>query len=235
MLLSKEFLNEQHILLSKSVNKIHTEFKIPYKQIEKALIKFNIQRSKKLRAKHGFLKKTEVKNKLSILGFKLIGNYINLNTKTEIQCYCGNIVKIEPKRFIRKLQKSCGCLHNRFGENSPSWKGYKEISYTRWMDLVNNAKKRKLNIEITIEDIWNQYIKQDKKCALTDLDLYWNKNRKSESNASIDRIDSSKGYTKDNIQIVHKIINTMKMDAQQKDFINMCNLVTKKANIKYTS
>ena len=43
--------------------------------------------------------------------------------------------------------------------------------------------------------------------------------------ASLDRIDSTKGYIDGNIQWVHKRINTMKMDMSQKDFIDFCKQV----------
>lgn len=43
--------------------------------------------------------------------------------------------------------------------------------------------------------------------------------------ASLDRIDSSKGYIKGNIQWVHKDINKMKNNYNQAYFINLCALV----------
>ena len=39
--------------------------------------------------------------------------------------------------------------------------------------------------------------------------------------ASLDRIDSKKGYTIDNIQWVHKDVNKMKMDLQEEDFFRI--------------
>lgn len=45
--------------------------------------------------------------------------------------------------------------------------------------------------------------------------------------ASLDRINSSIGYTIDNVQWVHKKINMMKMDLSQEEFINYCRLVVK--------
>ena len=44
--------------------------------------------------------------------------------------------------------------------------------------------------------------------------------------ASIDRIDSSKGYTEDNVQWVHKNVNNMKMQTSHQDFLNWCKLIT---------
>jgi hypothetical protein len=45
------------------------------------------------------------------------------------------------------------------------------------------------------------------------------------SDASLDRIDSSKGYIDGNVQWVHKEVNEMKMQATQNEFIEYCNLV----------
>lgn len=44
--------------------------------------------------------------------------------------------------------------------------------------------------------------------------------------ASLDRKDSSVGYTKNNIQWVHKAINRLKTDFNQKKFIELCHLVS---------
>lgn len=43
--------------------------------------------------------------------------------------------------------------------------------------------------------------------------------------ASLDRIDNTKGYTEDNVQWVHKIINKMKSDLTQEDFIMWCKRI----------
>ena len=43
--------------------------------------------------------------------------------------------------------------------------------------------------------------------------------------ASLDRIDSKKGYTIDNVQWVYKKINMMKQNYDQKEFVNLCCLI----------
>lgn len=48
--------------------------------------------------------------------------------------------------------------------------------------------------------------------------------------ASLDRIDSNKGYNKENIQWVHKYINKMKMDFNQDYYIEMCRKVSNYEN-----
>lgn len=45
--------------------------------------------------------------------------------------------------------------------------------------------------------------------------------------ASVDRIDSTKGYTPDNVQWVDKRINFMKQHFSQVEFVELCCLVSK--------
>lgn len=47
--------------------------------------------------------------------------------------------------------------------------------------------------------------------------------------ASLDRIDSSKGYTKDNVQLVAFIVNYMKNALSESEFLTICNGIVKKA------
>ncbi len=46
---------------------------------------------------------------------------------------------------------------------------------------------------------------------------------KNKWNISVDRIDSNKGYTVDNIQLVCAIINRMKMNLSNDEFISLCD------------
>ena len=44
-------------------------------------------------------------------------------------------------------------------------------------------------------------------------------------NISIDRIDSSKGYIKGNIQLVCGIVNVMKSDSSEDEFLQLCKKI----------
>lgn len=71
--------------------------------------------------------------------------------------------------------------------------------------------------------------KQNKKCAYTNIDLFFETSGKK-GNASLDRINSSLGYTKENVQWVHKKVNIIKWDLSHEEFINFCKTVTENYN-----
>lgn len=120
---------------------------------------------------------------------------------------------------IRKSMKLNGIKWKSCDYNKPI---YEDIGKHTWVSLLTGAKTRNLCVNISPKDIWEVYIKQNKKCALSGVPIYFGKTQKFETTASVDRINSKIGYTLDNIQIVHKQINIMKMDLSQEDFINIC-------------
>lgn len=115
------------------------------------------------------------------------------------------------------------------------WEPYEEIPGPFWQSVVNGAKRRKIEFNLTIEDAWDLFIRQDRKCALSGIKIKferyafvresgksrWNQNQ----TASLDRIDSTLGYIKGNVQWVHKDINLMKSDLNQEQFIKYCRLI----------
>jgi hypothetical protein len=145
-------------------------------------------------------------------------------------CDCGKECVVAHCHLKKSTQKSCGCLlKKQKGRNHVQWKGHEEISGGWWRDHIvssaNGAKgRRKLELNVTIEDVWDLYIKQNKLCALTGVPISI-KSSGIYNTASLDRIDSSIGYTLSNIQWVHKHVNIMKNKFEQKYFIELCQLV----------
>lgn len=148
------------------------------------------------------------------------------------QCECGKEKVFLRGNLITHHVKSCGCLKNRNCSESKTWAGHGEISLRTWSHIKNHALGRKdLNkreFSITIEDAWEKFKEQDGKCALSgiSLSLKATKGNYKEKTASLDRIDSSKGYIEGNIQWVHKTLNAMKRDFSDECFIEFCELVT---------
>lgn len=108
---------------------------------------------------------------------------------------------------------------SRKGSDNAAWTGYKDVPGKVFSRLKNGAKQRNIEVTITIEDIYSQYIKQLKKCAFTGVPLEFG------LDASVDRINSREGYHVWNIQIVHKTLNMMKKDMPNDLFISWCRMV----------
>ena len=89
-----------------------------------------------------------------------------------------------------------------------------------------NAILRDIKWNVTFEYLAYLLIEQDFKCALTDWDIDAMKVQKN--TASLDRIDSSKGYTEGNVHWVHKMVNMSKQSYTQEEFIDMCKAVANK-------
>lgn len=156
----------------------------------------------------------------------------------ECVCECGNTKVIMGESLKYGWTKSCGCLQKetakingvkgiKFGDKSPQWKGYKDIPKNAFNNVMNGAKSRDIEFSITMEDIQNVFEKQNRRCAYTGVPLSFTKSRIKNlyPTASIDRIDSSKGYTPNNIQITHKDVNKLKQDFEESRFIELCEQV----------
>lgn len=123
---------------------------------------------------------------------------------------------------------SCGChKRSKNGENHQNWKGCGDIGRCWYSHLKKVASKRNLEFTVTIDYLWDLFIKQNKKCALSGIEITIStpKNYHNSGTASLDRIDSSIGYIPGNVQWVDKKINMMKWSLSQKDFIDICAIV----------
>jgi hypothetical protein len=149
------------------------------------------------------------------------------------KCECGNTISVRGDCLTRGITKSCGCLRNREGKDSKTWKGYKDISATVWKQIKWSAKSRKILFDLTMPQLWRLYLKQNKKCSLSGIPLTFPRNALDTSaNVSLDRIDSTKGYTIDNVQWVDKRINFMKITLKMEEFIDLCRQIVAYDNFK---
>lgn len=141
-------------------------------------------------------------------------------------CDCGNKTVVYSGHLKTGHTSSCGCKSHSLLYNSKAWKGYEKISGTYFNSIYYGAKTRNLEFSITIEEIWELFLEQNRKCALTGLNIsFSSKHKLKDGTASLDRIDSSKGYIKGNVQWVHKTINLMKWNLEEKEFFAFCKLV----------
>jgi len=126
-----------------------------------------------------------------------------------------------------KEGKECKSCSNSKTENC-SHKGWVKdvlrVSFAKKYEA--QAILRDINWEVSFDYLADLLISQDFKCALTDWDIDAMDVQKN--TASLDRIDSSKGYIEGNVQWVHKMVNMCKQQYTQKEFIDMCKSVADK-------
>lgn len=157
------------------------------------------------------------------------------------KCDCGVTKSFEGKRLRRGEVATCGincpyCKRHKF--YNKKYRGdyiipeHIKISRKHWNRIMKNADMRGLEFSISIEDAWELFLKQEGRCALTGLPIStingYKDHFKLRNAASLDRIDSSKGYTKDNIQWLHKDINMMKYMFSTEYFVELCECVVNK-------
>lgn len=165
----------------------------------------------------------------------------------KVKCSCGKEQFIRAY-FLESGRQSCckSCSQRNAVYANPGrgnflgkeHEGIGNFTKTAYSYFKRNAKRRNISWsdELTIEYLYDLLLKQNKKCALTGVHIDLTESRKSSNvnfelmTASIDRIDSKKGYEPNNIQWVHKDINRMKWAFSQNQFIEMCQLVVNHAN-----
>jgi hypothetical protein len=147
----------------------------------------------------------------------------NKHSRWNVKCSCGVEKTVLGTHLIQNKTKSCGCIKSREPRN---FKGVGKLSKTYYSSLkrgANGGKGRKpIEFNISMEYLWKIYEIQKGLCAYSKLPIDF----KSKT-ASCDRIDSSKGYIKGNIQWLHKDINMMKRHYKHDYFLHLCGLITK--------
>jgi hypothetical protein len=96
--------------------------------------------------------------------------------------------------------------------------------------ILNHAAKRKqdLGFNIDIGFLINLYESQEGKCAISGEEMtYLAGGGRKCTNISIDRIDSNKGYVRDNVQFVCDVVNVMKQQLTKDELILWCNKIIK--------
>jgi hypothetical protein len=148
-------------------------------------------------------------------------------TNWKCKCDCGTEKIVESGHLRHGRTKSCGCSWYSRGKDNISWKGHGEIPKSLYNRINSNAKRRGVPMELSLKELWELFLKQNRKCALSDLvlDFTYGRNRHHKGTASLDRIDSSKGYVKGNVQWVHKDVNWMKQDYSNDYFLSMCQRI----------
>lgn len=110
--------------------------------------------------------------------------------------------------------KSCVAKSKGYSNNMPV--GDRQRLFNKF---CKSSKSRNIEWNLTLDEMFDNYIG---KCSLTgwDIDIIYNN-----CTASLDRIDSTKGYIVGNIQWVHTMVNMCKNKYSQFMFLDMCKSV----------
>lgn len=218
--LSKEQIEEEYFTNNLSIRKIADKYDVNEKTITILFNKYDIPRKSR---KKDLLGKTigyyTVINELEPV---YIG--IHINYVWECRCLCGNVKQLTTRQLLSGDYVSCGCRRTTRHE---------DVSGEYIGCIRNRAKQGDIAFNITAEDVYNQFIKQNKKCYYSGLEIFFAHSmsatysgKEPHQTASVDRFNSDLGYTTDNIVIVHKNVNLMKSSLTSDDFINFCCLIS---------
>ena len=101
------------------------------------------------------------------------------------------------------------------------------VSKTRW----SSREVRNLEFDIDIDYVMQLLGQQKGKCALTGWDLEFTRggdwDGKNPRGATMDRINSRRGYVRGNIQLVCGMPNVIKSHLDRDAFVELCKAVAK--------
>lgn len=90
-----------------------------------------------------------------------------------------------------------------------------------------DAKKRNIEFSVSNEYLLCLYFEQCGRCNFSGINIDFSvRGKRYERTASIDRIDSSKGYIEGNVHWVHKVVNMMKQKLSSEEFIDWCHRIS---------
>lgn len=144
-------------------------------------------------------------------------------------CECGGTKEVRTQSLTSGYVKSCGCLHkdNARKRLSPGESGARHL----YRNYAHTAKKRKIDFKLSYEEFKNLTSKNCTYCGKPPKSISKNYNTKDSYSSycynGLDRIDSSKGYTRNNVEPCCVICNTMKWTLSKKDFLKHIALILK--------
>ena len=141
----------------------------------------------------------------------------------------GGEMNEEQKEIEKQISNNDFSYWENLRTKEPRWGGnqiktpIKNLEYLIWYRAKESSKKRGLEFNLEVEDIVIP-----KKCPYLGIELCFGIENKGQDNYySIDRIDSTKGYVKGNVQIISRFANTIKNKATDGQLITFAKNVLK--------
>jgi hypothetical protein len=163
------------------------------------------------------------------------------------KCSCGNLHRCLGSSLLKGSTlrcKECSLKHRKemlivrnkkrsisVGDITLAWWGShikKRAKGGNTKGFGSLGKSKQIELDIDMKYAWDLFLNQNKKCALSGLALKFPEGSKpysKESTASLDRIDSSKGYIKGNVEFVCQGINFAKHDYSKEEVLQFINKI----------
>lgn len=140
---------------------------------------------------------------------------------------CGGTAIVQQQFLSTQRNRSCGCLLRKRGNQHKDWKGVGEFYLDQFTEIQRAGKIRRIPFEVDMSFLWELFLSQNRICALTGEPLTLNAENRKRGNASLDRIDNSKGYVKGNVRWVLRDANLMKRTLSDAELLRYAKLIIK--------
>lgn len=135
---------------------------------------------------------------------------------------CGKIIQVRPSVPRKFCSKECFHQHANDGDGI-----FRGILHSICCRGLGRKRGRAQEIGVSLQDLKDLWQKQKGVCPYTGWKLVLKTKGKTVKNqASVDRIDNSKGYVKGNLQFVAIIANYAKNQFSEKELIEFCQAVS---------
>lgn len=220
----EEFLKEEYVNNKRSSSDIAEELSVSEWWVVDKLKKFKLPVHKR----GGGLKTIDIEG-------ERFGKYVVIDRAERIDskngarwtvlCDCGNVRNVQSSALRLGIATSCGKCKTHY-----AWKGVGQLSGNYFTRLKKGAIKRNIEFDVTKEQLWELFELQQGRCALSGVEIRLVRDAGGRGgysqSASLDRIESSKGYVMGNIQWVHKFVNIIKWNIPEDNFIDWCRRIS---------
>jgi hypothetical protein len=172
----------------------------------------------------------QVFSRLTVLEYSHVKEHEACNQRTyfwRCVCECGKEIITSSKSLLRGSTRSCGCLrvewikaHHKKTHGQTGSVEYKLLDGAR-----QRAKKfgRECNLELA-DIIIPEY------CPFLGIPLVKGEGKQHANSPTLDRIDSTKGYTKDNVWVISHKANSFKQDKTIEELEHFVRVLKTKTN-----
>jgi hypothetical protein len=148
------------------------------------------------------------------------GEYNRRISKGQTNFYCSRNCGGSHQAALQNIGKNWGKQNHHLKRG-----GKTSDEYSSFREHLRRVRRRQHEYDITLSDLKTQWNSQNGKCVYTNVTLQLKKCNNPVYMASLDRIDSSKGYIKGNIQWISTVMNYAKSTMSHEQTLEFCKVV----------